>query len=140
MCMLQLKQISVNTLRAKMDKKKILIVDDSPDILEFTKRLLETRGYAVTVLEDGKDILAKVKALLPQLIILDMFLPNTTGLDICQEIKSDAALSQIPVLITTGHLHEEESAIIHASVRPDAYLSKPFELDDLLATIKKYIN
>ncbi len=122
-----------------MNKKKILIIDDSPDILEFTRRLLEHRGYNVIATDDTKDILDTIKAEHPDLVILDMFLSNISGLEICHQIKSDTTIKKTPILITTGHPLDTESEITQLA-KPDAYLYKPFELEDLMAMIKKFVD
>lgn len=117
-------------------KKKILIIEDSEDILRVTTHILSSRGYEPIALNSGRDALENVKKHQPQLIILDMFLDEHYGLDICHAIKSDPALTAIPIIMTTGHRDDTGDP---ASVKPDAYLLKPFELDDLLQKISELL-
>lgn len=122
-------------------KKKILIIDDSLDILEMTRSILQTRGYDILTLSDGSRVLETVRTQRPDLIVIDMLLPDKNGDQLCSEIKSEENLSHIPIIITTGQaIVEESSQEIPGMFRPDDYLSKPFEVDDLLGKIQDLLN
>ena len=119
-------------------KKKILIVDDSTDIVALTQKLLETRGFDVLTLSQGNRTLEVTKAGQPDLILLDMILEDKTGAEICHEIKSDPATKNIPVIITTGHVNTTDT-VKQNFIEPNAYLIKPFELTDLLTHINQFL-
>src|SRR3989338_7366767 len=120
-----------------MTKKRILIIDDSKEIVELTKHLLEARGYEVVFSLQGNIAPATAVKCQPDLILLDMILEDKTGLELCAEIKTNPQTENIPVIITTGQLEPEEK--IPDNLKPDDYLVKPFELEELLEKIKKLI-
>lgn len=120
-------------------KKKILIIDDSKDILELTTNLLNSRGYSVTGLSDGRLALSTIETNRPDLIVLDMLLPDKNGSEICHEIKSNEATKHIPVIISTGHTNMGEYDD-RELLKPDSILIKPFELDELIKTIDHFLH
>ena len=79
--------------------KKVLIVEDSPTQAAKTRLLLEARGYEVEVAQDGREGVAKTKDLHPDLIVLDVYLPQLSGFDVCKLLKSDLQLRSIPVIM-----------------------------------------
>ena len=120
-------------------KKKILVVDDQAELLELTQRLLHSRGYDVVTLTEGKNAIEVIKKELPNLVIMDMLLPDRDGDQICREIKSDHSIRHIPVLLTTGQMLEQSEYVLAGVTGPDDYLMKPFEIDDLLSKIEKLL-
>ena len=122
-------------------KKKILIIEDSNDILEVTTRILAARGYEPIPLNSGREALVQIQQHHPDLVICDMFLEDDSGLDICQLMKSNPQTSSIPILLTTGHDNIQEFAEKNKQLhQPDAYLCKPFEIEDLLEKISVLLN
>lgn len=119
-----------------MMKKKILVIDDQEDLLELTRRLLQSNGYEAVTSSDGTNALNLIKKELPHLVLMDMIMPDKDGGEICQEIKSDAALHHIPVILTTGWMVDETEYSDKELIGADDYLMKPFEIDDLLAKIE----
>lgn len=117
-------------------KKKILVIDDQEDLLELTRRLLQSNGYEAITSSDGINALNLIKKELPHLVLMDMIMPDKDGGEICQEIKSDASLHHIPVILTTGQMVDESEYSDKESIGADDYLMKPFEIDDLLAKIE----
>ncbi len=119
--------------------KKILVIDDQEELLELTRRVLKSRGYDVVTLADGENAIGVIKQESPQLILMDMLMPGKDGAQICQEIKSDSSIRHIPVILTTGQILDESEYSQEGLTGADDYLKKPFELDDLLAKIEKFI-
>jgi CheY-like chemotaxis protein len=119
-----------------MNPVKIVIVEDTPEILEITAKILKSRGYNVIPVEDGKTAFDEVKKNQPDLVFLDMFLNDIEGTDICHAIKSDPVTAHIPVIITTGHAPDHSSSPLK---KPDHYLNKPFEPEDLVEAINKFV-
>ncbi len=116
-------------------RKKILVIDDQEDLLELTRRLLESSGYDVITLADGTNALDLIKKELPHLVLMDMIMPEKDGGQICQEMKSDAATHHIPVILTTAQMMDTSEYSDEQSIGADDYLLKPFEIDDLLSKI-----
>ncbi len=120
-------------------KKKILVIDDSEELLYLTNRLLQSKGYEVTTLAEGARALATIKENQPDLIILDMILPDKDGIEICKELREHPLLNAIPVILTTGHMIETEQLVSFETIGANDYLLKPFDIDDLLLKVDKWL-
>jgi DNA-binding response OmpR family regulator len=118
--------------------KKIMIVDDEVDVVELLKSRLENSGYKVCAAYDGKAALAMVKKEKPDLILLDVILPNMNGYDVCGFLKRDDATKRIPIIMLTvkGKIGEIDEGVLSGA---DDYIAKPYELNELLDRIKKLI-
>ena len=121
-----------------MDKKKILIVDDEIELTEMLAMRLRASGYEVVAIPDGEGALQKMRAEKPDLVILDIMLPNIDGYEICEAIKKDSVFKKTPVILLTakdpGH---EMDKIREAGA--DSCMVKPFEPKDLLEKIRELI-
>ena len=118
--------------------KKILIIDDEPDILRAAKVRLMSFGYEVITAGDGSDIINLVQKNMPDLILLDLRLPHMDGDKICVILKADDKLKTIPVIIFTASSDPTTSKKVKDS-GAEGYLIKPFDTADLLQTIKKFL-
>ncbi len=121
------------------NNKTILIVDDEPDVQVYISTLLEDNGYATVTAKDGAEALEKVKSSRPDLITLDISMPETSGVRLYRDIKESEQLKDIPVIIVTGITKDFERFI---STRkqvppPDGYISKPIDQDEMLKLIEK---
>jgi len=123
------------------DKKKILIVDDEQDILTYLSTLLEDNGYATALAKDGEEALKQVEAVGPDLITLDVSMPEKSGIKLYREVKANDRWKQIPVIIVTGVSGDFKKFIStrHQVPPPEGYLSKPIDAEEILALIKKLI-
>lgn len=110
----------------------ILIVDDEPNIVELAKLYLERDGYDVVGVTNGQGALSKQKTLDPDLIILDLMLPDIDGLDVCRQIR---AKSTVPILMLTAR-KEDVDKIVGLELGADDYLTKPFNPRELMARVK----
>lgn len=117
--------------------KKILVVDDDPDILDALRFMLEDAGYKVTTTEKGEyaENLHDTNGGLPDVIILDVLLSGKDGRLICQKLKSQEETKHIPVIMVSAHNNARQSA---TQVGADDFVAKPFDADELLAKIAKY--
>lgn len=112
--------------------KSILVVDDDPHILEVISFALERAGFALQVARDGQQALEKFTNEAPDLIVLDIGLPEMDGLDVCREIRK---ASNVPILFLSSR-DEEVDRIIGLEIGGDDYVSKPFSPRELVARIK----
>jgi len=110
----------------------ILIVDDEPNIIELAKLYLEREGFKVEGVSTGKDALTRQETGKPDLIILDLMLPDIDGFDVCRRIR---AKSNIPILMLTAR-KEDVDKIIGLELGADDYLTKPFNPRELVARVK----
>lgn len=122
----------------KTINKKILVVDDDPDILDSLKLVLEQEGYEVETNEKGEyaEKLHNKTTQLPALIILDVLLSGKDGRKICRMLKDKPDTKHIPIIIISAHPDVEKSSLI---IGADAFLAKPFDLTELLTVVEKYI-
>lgn len=119
--------------------KKILIVDDEKDIVETLKFLLESEGLNCITAYDGEEALNKAKTENPDLVILDVMLPKINGYKVCRLLKFDIKYKKIPILMVTARSQDEDK-VIGEETGADEYITKPFDIEELVATVKKYLN
>lgn len=115
--------------------KKILIVDDEKDIVELLQYNLEREGCKVFTANSGEQCLEKVNTKLPDLILLDLMLPEIDGLEVCKILKNDVQTSSIPIIILSAK-GEETDIILGLELGADDYIPKPFSIREVLARIK----
>ncbi len=117
--------------------KKILVVDDDPDILDALRFLLEDAGYEVKTTEKGEyaENLPDTNGGLPDVIILDVLLSGKDGRLICQKLKSQEDTKLIPIIMISAHPNAKQSV---KAVGADDFIAKPFDMDELLARIGLY--
>ncbi len=120
------------------DTKKIAVVDDDPDVLDALQMTLEDEGYDVTATEKGEyaENLPDTNENLPDLIILDVLLSGKDGRTICQKLKSQQETRHIPIIMISAHPNAKQSV---KEVGADDFLAKPFDVDELLALVAKYL-
>ncbi|MEN3012995.1 MAG: response regulator transcription factor [Endomicrobiia bacterium] len=114
---------------------KILIIEDDQETAEYTKQILEAEGFEVYNSYTGKDVIKKILTLSPDLILLDLTLPDIDGIDLCREIKTDFRLQTIPIIMLTARASTEDK-IIGFESGADDYIIKPFEPQELILRIK----
>jgi DNA-binding response OmpR family regulator len=110
----------------------ILVVEDDPTVRDTLALNLRGEGYAVEVAEDGETGLAKARALKPDLLVLDVMLPNLDGLTVCRAIRRE---SQMPIILLTARGTETDK-IIGLETGADDYIVKPFSLGEFLARVR----
>lgn len=115
--------------------KLIAVVDDEQDILELVSLHLKKAGYKTQEFSDAKDFLKFMEKQLPQLIILDIMLPDTDGYEICKYLRSQDKFSSIPVIMLTAK-GEEIDKVLGLELGADDYVTKPFSPRELVARVK----
>ncbi len=118
--------------------KKILIVDDEQDIVESLKFVLEASDFTCYCAYNGEDGLRLAKELVPDLIILDVMMPKINGFKISRLLKYDAKYKNIPILMVTARTQEEDK-LIGEETGADEYITKPFELDEVVKKVEQYL-
>ncbi len=112
--------------------KKILVVDDEPDILEICKDYLHAGGFDVVTADDGFQGLAQARSQKPDLVVLDLMLPGMDGLDVCRSLRRE---SNVPIVMLTARI-EEADRLIGLELGADDYISKPFSPRELVARVR----
>ncbi len=117
---------------------KILVVDDEPDAVELIKFNLKGAGYEVLTAVDGDEALKKAKSLLPDLIVLDLMLPEVDGLEVCKILRRDQRVSATPILMLTAKAAEIDR-VLGLELGADDYVTKPFSPRELILRVKRLL-
>lgn len=112
----------------KFNGKKIIIFDDDEDILSVCTYVLEEQGWDVHVFTDCNQIIDKVSSVMPDVILMDNWIPDTGGIVATQTIKSNDALKNIPVVYFSAN---SDIQLLAKQAGAEAYLAKPFDLEDM---------
>jgi DNA-binding response OmpR family regulator len=118
--------------------KRILIVDDEPNIVVSLEYLMRREGFETAVAGDGETAVAAVKALPPDLLILDVMLPAMNGFEVCRRLRADPGLAGLKILMLTAKGRDGEVAK-GLGLGADAYVTKPFSTKDLVLQIRQLL-
>ena len=118
-----------------MAKHRILVVDDEEDLLELIQYNLAKEGYRVTCVGTGEDALREARANPPDLIVLDLLLPNVDGLEVCKLLKNDPRTKHVPIVMLTAK-GDEADMVTGLELGADDYISKPFSPRVLTARVR----
>jgi len=118
-----------------MEKQKILLVDDEEDILDFLELILEEQGYSVVKASSGRDALAAAQMHRPELILLDVMMPEMDGWEVLKLLKADEEVAHIPVAMLTART-EMKDKIQGLQEGAIDYICKPFATKDLLDKLR----
>jgi len=115
--------------------KRIAVIDDEPDILELVSLHLKKAGFDVEGFLDGESFYSFLEKAIPDLVVLDLMLPDADGLEICKHLRAHQEYSSIPIIMLTAK-GEETDKIIGLELGADDYVTKPFSPKELVARIK----
>jgi two-component system alkaline phosphatase synthesis response regulator PhoP len=115
-----------------MAGERILVVDDETNIIDLVRLYLERDGFQVEAAEDGAQALEKIRSLDPDLVILDIMLPEIDGFEVCRRVRND---SDVPIIMLTAR-DEDIDKIVGLELGADDYLTKPFNPRELAARVK----
>jgi two-component system alkaline phosphatase synthesis response regulator PhoP len=124
--------------------KKILIIDDEPDLVEAVSIILESKGYAVAKAYGGVEGLKKVRTENPDLIVLDVMMPDKDGYEVCKELKADAKYRSIPILLLTAVVSNiptsKYTQEMGMETEADDFLDKPAEAQELVKRVEALLS
>jgi len=128
-------------------RKTILIVDDEPDIVSYLEMILQDNGYATLVARDGNEALEAVRREKPDLVTLDISMPEASGTRFYKEVRTDPELKSIPIFIVTGvtglggdeHAYEKFISTRRLVPPPEGYFPKPIEREEFLKAVKEQL-
>ncbi len=113
----------------------IFVVDDEPDILELVSLHLKKSGFKVAEFQDGKAFLSAIEHRVPDLVILDLMLPDADGLEVCKYLRKREEFSYLPIIMLTAKV-EETDKVLGLELGADDYVTKPFSPRELIARVK----
>jgi phosphate regulon transcriptional regulator PhoB len=122
-------------MKAGKRMKRVLMIEDDKDIVELVRYNLEKEGFQVLSCSDGMTGLAQLRKSPPDILLLDLMLPKLSGLDICREVRKDASLNRLPLLMLTAR-GEEADRVVGLELGADDYVTKPFSPRELVARVK----
>src|SRR5450755_3432673 len=115
------------------DKKRILVVDDEPQITRVLRTALTGSGYEVRTADDGHSGLRSAREWLPDLVITDVSMPNMSGIELCRQLRAE---SQVPIIVLSVK-GEERTKVEALDAGADDYVTKPIGMDELLARVRR---
>jgi twitching motility two-component system response regulator PilG len=121
-----------------VNKKKILIVEDEESLLKLESILLISKGFEVKGVSNGRAALEAVAEDKPDLVLLDIMLPEIDGFEVCRQLKSDPATRHIPVIMLTAKKSREDM-VRGEKVGADWYITKPFKSAMVIETIQRFL-
>ena len=119
-------------------KKTVLVVDDDPDAREFLTTVLQDNGFSATTAQDGDEAIAMIEEAAPDLIALDIAMPEKSGVAVYRKLKEDDRLKTIPVIIITG-ISEDFKTFISSRRQvppPEGYIAKPVDFEQFLNMVR----
>ena len=119
-------------------RKKILVVEDDPDLVELLSYNLRASGFAVGTAADGVDALKKTRSISPDLILLDLMLPELDGFAVCDILRRDPATAAIPIIMVTA-MSSHLARLTGLEAGANDYITKPFSLKQLIARIRELL-
>ena len=120
-------------------RKKILVVEDEPDQLEVIRFTLKNAGFAIGTATNGIDALKKAQTVSPDLIIMDVMMPELDGFAVCETLRGNPATAAIPVLMLTGLCSHISRLVAYESGATD-FVIKPFDAEQLVSKVEKLLH
>jgi len=126
-------------LNAESGKKRILCIEDDPEMIDLIRLILERRGFVVEGAEGGRAGLAAVETNPPDLVLLDLMMPDMDGWDVHQKLRADAATRHIPIIVVTASAQSIDREFGLHIAKVDDYIVKPFSPQELLASVSRLL-
>ena len=122
-----------------MSNERILVIEDEPQMIDLIRLILETRGYRVIAAQGGEEGLDTMRIERPDLILLDIMMPEMDGGDVYHRMQQEPELSQIPVIVVTAKAAPIDRVLWMNVAQVDDYVTKPFGPDDLLNSVERVL-
>ena len=117
---------------------RVFVVEDDPDIADLVTRYLDRAGYATTKFAAGRDAIDAARAKPPDLMVLDVMLPQMDGLEVCRLLRANEKTAAIPIIMLTARA-EESDRIVGLEIGADDYVPKPFSPNELVARVRAHL-
>ena len=121
------------------DQKRVVCIEDEPEMIDLVRLILGRKGFNVIGANGGIEGLETVRRLRPDLIMLDLMMPDMDGWEVYQQIKADPALREIPVVVVTAKAQSIDKVLGLHIAKVDDYITKPFGPQELLESIAKIL-
>jgi len=124
---------------AAEDKKVVVCIEDEPEMIELVKLILGRRGFELVGAVGGREGLETVRELKPDLVLLDLMMPDMDGWEVYQQMKTDDDLKSIPVIVVTAKAQSIDKVLGLHIAKVDDYVTKPFGPQELLQSVNKVL-
>src|SRR5512139_3016833 len=122
------------------NKKKVVCVEDEPEIIDLIRLILGRKGFDLTGATGGLEGLELIRRIKPDLVLLDLMMPDMDGWEVYQQLRSDDELKHIPVIIVTAKAQSIDKVLGLHIAKVDDYVTKPFGPQELLQSIEKVLS
>lgn len=119
--------------------KRILCVEDEPEMIDLMRLILSRRGFEVSGASGGLEGLNKIRESHPDLVLLDLMMPDMDGWEVYQQMKSDESLRKIPVIVVTAKAQSIDKVLGLHIAKVDDYIAKPFSPQELISSVDKVL-
>ena len=119
--------------------KQILCIEDEPEMIDLIRLILGRRGFEVVGAAGGKEGLEKVRQQLPDLVLLDLMMPDMDGWEVYQQMKADEKTKDIPVIVVTAKAQSIDKVLGLHIAKVDDYIANPFSPQDLMNSVEKVL-
>ena len=124
---------------AETDVKRVVCVEDEPEMIDLIRLILSRKGFEVLGANGGKEGLLMIKEHKPDLVLLDLMMPDLDGWEVYQQMKADEGLRDIPVVVVTAKAQSIDKVLGLHIAKVDDYITKPFGPQELLESVEKII-
>ena len=121
------------------EKKKVLCVEDEPEMIELIKLILERKGFEVLGAVGGRQGLNTIRQEMPDLVLLDLMMPDVDGWEVYRQMKADDELKDIPVIVVTAKAQSIDRVLGIHIAKVDDYVTKPFGPQELLQSVEEVL-
>jgi two-component system, OmpR family, response regulator VicR len=121
------------------DAVQVIYIEDEQEMIDLVRLILSRQGYEITGANGGREGLEKIQQLRPDLVLLDLMMPDLDGWDVYQQMKADESMGEIPVIIITAKAQSIDKVLGLHIAKVDDYISKPFSPQDLLDSVEKVL-
>lgn len=119
-------------------KNSVLLVDDDPNLRELLRHMLELGGSKVVEAEDGLDALEKLEGFMPNIIVLDVMMPNLDGVSLCKKLRANATYANLPILMVSGKT-QYKAVQEGLAAGANRYLCKPIAVNELIQNVQELL-
>lgn len=122
-----------------MTKKRVLCIEDHPEMIDLVRLILERRGYIVDGAVGGREGLEAMERRLPDLILLDLMMPDMDGWEVFRQIKAREGWKDLPIVVITAKAQEIDKVLGLQIAGVDDYITKPFAPSDLIRSVERFL-
>lgn len=125
---------------AETDTKRVVCVEDEPEMIDLIRLILSRKGFEVLGANGGKEGLVMIKEQKPDLVLLDLMMPDLDGWEVYQQMKADKETTDIPVIVVTAKAQSIDKVLGLHIAKVEDYISKPFSPQELLDSVDQVLN